>query len=128
MLHSKLPVMIPKMASLENSRTDPLISPLTEAEAGDVLSWQAAYPLLYNLNLEIYAMYVHFLFLLLDFLCKGRDFLIERDFALRGLREKQSVSLWRSRPRSTKGPLCCCPSGWGTEGNVYKNKLLKQRQ
>lgn len=117
-------VMIPKMASLENSRTDPLISVPREKQK-QVMCFPgkpSTHRFLSNLSLEIYTMYVHF-FCFYSFTSFNEEELI----LLRGLREKQSIVLQRSRPSSTTGPLCCCSSVWGT-GGVFIKTNLKQGQ
>ena len=43
--------------------------------------------------------------------------------ALRGLREKQSIVLERSKPCSTMGPLCSRLVGWGTGGMFIKTNF-----
>lgn len=61
-LTGKFPVLTPKMASLKNSRTDPLISVPREAAAGDTFSQPAAHPpSRFNPSSETHAVHVHFL-------------------------------------------------------------------
>lgn len=93
-LTGKFPVVTPKMASLKNSRIDPFISVPREAEAGDTFYEPAEHPPFpYNLSSETYAPYVDFLMFTPLLVLRRKRLLTETGFALRGLREKQSLVL-----------------------------------
>lgn len=102
------PVLIPKMASLENSRTDPLVPAPRERQKQVTCFPSSRIPtsLAQSKLRNLCCVRSSFCFHSFTSLNERRDSFIKTDFALRGLRE-QSIVLQRSRLCPTAGPLCC---------------------